>query len=183
MSYPSYRFSYPLYLDVSDAHKQNPLDSNLKLSVYERQLNSGSSSALINLNAFYETMLANGQPAGQTNVSRAGQMHGLGFGSGQCRPQMQISRRLSEEYCPKSSFSIEAILGIANQQNNYLSPNESKRCDLDTNYRPDFGRCPQLSSKFSQLPKAKSIASVSPDSTAKGKHRGNRVKAAVASCC
>jgi hypothetical protein len=154
MSYPSYRLSYPLYLDVNESHKPSALhlDPNFK---FQKQINSNSSTALINLNAFYEQMLTTGHGA-----SRAGQMPVVGFGGGQC-----TSHRLSQDYSTKSSFSIEAILGIANRHNSYLSINESKGCD---DYRPDYNLCSQFNSKCTDLPKAKSIASVSPDSTAKG---------------
>lgn len=168
----SYRFSYPLYLDVSDHHKQNQFNNN-RIQAYQREDNTSPTTALINLNAFYESMIASGHNSSsflntKSNMTSLAVPFNQYFNSHH-NPSKKL---LSDSSSPKSSFSIEAILGINHRQNNnYLLANEENEYDLnDIKFKSNYKFGNEMSPKSSNYIKANSIASVSPDSTAKGKY-------------
>ena len=166
----SYRLSYPLYLDINE-DKQNYLNSMNKLNSYQREGNGSPTTPLINLNAFYETMITNSHSTHNMQSSAlfanrsqlSSQLSSLSIPNNMyySSPLNSIHR---SDNCSKPSFSIEAILGLRGGQNNYLIVND----DFDTKYRSDYRISNHLSPKSNDLKKEKNLASVSPDSTAKG---------------
>jgi hypothetical protein len=165
----SYRLSYPLYLDVSDHNKHNPLQIN-RITGYHSESSTSPATALINLNTFYENMMTSGH---NSTITTRSHLPSLGISSNEYYNSSIGGNKklLPESDSSKSSFSIEAILGINNRQNNnYLSAQDCNQYHLNgIKYRPEYS-INEMYAKASNLSKAKSIASVSPDSTAKGMH-------------
>lgn len=170
-----YKYNYPLYLDVNDYNKQakfNPIvdhhhhhhhDGNRQFInqhnlIYQRDETSPTSS-LMNLNAFYDSVLSSGHQAfaflnGKSHVAS------LPFHQYFNSKHFQNKRIITEdENKIKSSFSIDSILGINahHSRNNYLLVNES---DLNCMKPKD-----EIELNYS---KTNNVSSVSPDSTAKG---------------
>ncbi|CAG2163115.1 unnamed protein product [Oppiella nova] len=162
----SYRLSYPLYLDVSDHNKHNPLQIN-RITGYHSESSTSPATALINLNTFYENMMTSGH---NSTITTRSHLPSLGISSNEYYNSSIGGNKklLPESDSSKSSFSIEAILGINNRQNNnYLSAQDCNQYHLNgIKYRPEYSTH-DMYAKASNLSKAKSIASVSPDSTAK----------------
>ena len=137
----SYRLSYPLYLDVNE-HKPNHFNSINKINGYQKDSNPSPTTALINLNAFYETMIASTQSAHSIQNSALfakPQVSSLGISNNMYYSSQLNPNHKSTDNPSKSSFSIEAILGLRNRQNNYLIMNKDNLYDFDSNkYRSDY---------------------------------------------
>ncbi|CAG2100396.1 unnamed protein product [Medioppia subpectinata] len=157
----SYRLSYPLYLDVSEHNKHNAFHSN-RIPGYQMESNTNRTAALINLNTFYENMISNGhnRPHVPSLTISSNEYNNVS--------NNETKKLLPESDSSKSSFSIEAILGINSRpNNNYLSAQDCNQYNFSgIKYRPEY-ISHQMYVKANNYPKAKSIASVSPDSTAK----------------
>ncbi len=178
----SYRFSYPLYLDVSEHHKQNHFNGNNRIHAYQREDNTSPTTAMMNLNAFYESMLASGHNAASFLNARS-HMTSLPVQLNQYfNSQHNQSEKLSSVCnASKSSFSIEAILGINRQNSNYLMVKDDNEYDLnEMKLRANYKLANDISPKTTNYIKANSIASVSPDSTAKGKYLNDLVNEFIA---